>query len=520
MNPVESFSNCPAQLPITVQSSPAQRSTSLIHQQSNVQNDVVEDRFSLPNPLAPNTSLSSGTCAPSITSAAGTIQQRIVINTSAPLAAGTQIILNNTRFVVPSQGLGPGSHVLIISGPAPPQVPPASAAGTSASAPPQVANHAIVTPQVLSQPPLRPSGVPAATSPFVACTPAVRPPLLATTNNILPSHPTGMPGQSSTSVSSKTIVSALPNISTARAGDLASTVVGTSGLSTVPALFSPMVTSAPASYNSQSPIWLAAGSAMQADAPSAILPAGTHLLSTPPLSATVPLSSPVKPVPALIASAAAPLAAGTPLHSSVTQHTVSVTAPDQGLKPPQSGVRMAAPSAAPSQTVLQAGQGHRVRKHAPVVMQMLLSGTPPTVAAPPIVNLVSRIQTLSVATVPPIGTTARTFETVPVGTTPSSSSDLVRTPAQPISSNNSTHPAVVSTDQTFDRTSTSGIQTSVASKLLISPDGAVLSTAQRQVSPAEVTTCSKPTGVLVVSSSSSSGTLNTHDSSLQHSWAK
>uniref|UniRef100_A0A3P8WI78 Bromo domain-containing protein n=1 Tax=Cynoglossus semilaevis TaxID=244447 RepID=A0A3P8WI78_CYNSE len=292
MNPVESFSNCPAQLPITVQSSPAQRSTSLIHQQSNVQNDVVEDRFSLPNPLAPNTSLSSGTCAPSITSAAGTIQQRIVINTSAPLAAGTQIILNNTRFVVPSQGLGPGSHVLIISGPAPPQVPPASAAGTSASAPPQVANH------------------------------------------------------------------------------------------------------------------------------------------------------------------------------------------------------------------------------------MLLSGTPPTVAAPPIVNLVSRIQTLPVATVPPIGTTARTFETVPVGTTPSSSSDLVRTPAQPISSNNSTHPAVVSTDQTFDRTSTSGIQTSVASKLLISPDGAVLSTAQRQVSPAEVTTCSKPTGVLVVSSSSSSGTLNTHDSSLQHSWAK
>ncbi|KAL2099605.1 hypothetical protein ACEWY4_003999 [Coilia grayii] len=42
-------------------------------------------------------------------------QQKIVINTSAPLAPGTQILINNARFVVPAQGLGPGSHVLLIS---------------------------------------------------------------------------------------------------------------------------------------------------------------------------------------------------------------------------------------------------------------------------------------------------------------------------------------------------------------------------------------------------------------------
>uniref|UniRef100_A0A2D4N626 Uncharacterized protein n=1 Tax=Micrurus spixii TaxID=129469 RepID=A0A2D4N626_9SAUR len=43
------------------------------------------------------------------------IQQKIIINTCTPLAPGTQIMINGTRFVVPSQGLGAGSHVLLIS---------------------------------------------------------------------------------------------------------------------------------------------------------------------------------------------------------------------------------------------------------------------------------------------------------------------------------------------------------------------------------------------------------------------
>uniref|UniRef100_W5MV97 Bromodomain containing 10 n=1 Tax=Lepisosteus oculatus TaxID=7918 RepID=W5MV97_LEPOC len=52
------------------------------------------------------------------------VQQKIVINTTTPLAPGTQIVINNTRFIVPSHGLGPGSHVLLISNP-----------GTSATGP-------------------------------------------------------------------------------------------------------------------------------------------------------------------------------------------------------------------------------------------------------------------------------------------------------------------------------------------------------------------------------------------------
>ncbi|XP_021564370.1 uncharacterized protein KIAA2026 homolog [Carlito syrichta] len=60
--------------------------------------------------------------APSnVTSPAGSqfsepcVQQKIVISTSTPLAPGTHIMINGTRFIVPPQGLGAGSHVLLIS---------------------------------------------------------------------------------------------------------------------------------------------------------------------------------------------------------------------------------------------------------------------------------------------------------------------------------------------------------------------------------------------------------------------
>ncbi|XP_043923129.1 uncharacterized protein KIAA2026 homolog [Protopterus annectens] len=43
------------------------------------------------------------------------LQQKIVLNTSTRLAPGTHIMINNTRFVVPTPGLGAGSHILFIS---------------------------------------------------------------------------------------------------------------------------------------------------------------------------------------------------------------------------------------------------------------------------------------------------------------------------------------------------------------------------------------------------------------------
>ncbi|GAA6217114.1 uncharacterized protein KIAA2026 homolog [Lates japonicus] len=163
-------------------------------------------------------------------------------------------------------------------------------------------------------------------------------------------------------------------------------------------------------------------------------------------------------------------------------------------------------------------------------MQPVLAGTRtqvlPTVAVPPIVSAVSRMQTLPIATVPPIGSTVNTFETAPVVTSPPSSSTVIITPAQPIPSlktNSTIHPPVILTSQAFGKhslqTSALGIHTNVASKLLISPDGAVLSTAQCQVNTAELTACPKPLDALVVSPNSSTGALHTHDSSLPPSQA-
>ena len=186
---------------------------------------------------------------------------------------------------------------------------------------------------------------------------------------------------------------------------------------------------------------------------------------------------------------------------------------------------MAAPSTALSQALLHTGISNTcIRKQVPALMQPVLAGTRtqvlPTVAVPPTVSTVSRMQTLPVATVPPIGSTVNTYETALVGTTPPSSSTVIITSAQPITSvktNATIHPPVFLTNQALGKhslqTSALGFHTNVASKLLISPDGAVLSTAQCQVNPTELTACPKPLDALLVSPNSSRGALLTHDSS-------
>uniref|UniRef100_A0A667YGI3 Bromo domain-containing protein n=1 Tax=Myripristis murdjan TaxID=586833 RepID=A0A667YGI3_9TELE len=142
-------SNPSAQITTTAQSSPAQTTTpTQVHQSPNFQSStgtepapvISSSHLTATNTRTPASLVKpasvAGTTNPLSTttsSCTGTVQQRIVINTTTPLAAGTQILLNNTRFVVPPQGLGPGSHVLIISSPAP-QVPSTSATTTTAAA--------------------------------------------------------------------------------------------------------------------------------------------------------------------------------------------------------------------------------------------------------------------------------------------------------------------------------------------------------------------------------------------------
>uniref|UniRef100_UPI0037E9199C uncharacterized bromodomain-containing protein 10 n=1 Tax=Semicossyphus pulcher TaxID=241346 RepID=UPI0037E9199C len=537
MHPKILSSNSTAQVTPTVQSSPSQTSTpSVVCQPSS---------FQLNKTQAPNSSLTT-TNIPITTSATGTIQQRIVINTSTPLAAGTQILLNNARFVVPPQGLGSGSHVLIISSPTPQQVPTASATSTVASVPPPGASPVTLAPRApgLPQSLARLPGVPAVNSPFVACTSAVGPSLLATTPNVTPVR---LKSLGAAFVPSKTnVVSALPRLPAAQVGNFASPPVGTPTLvSSPPRLVSvpvsPVVTTAPVLDAALATIRLTAGTPARAECLSTISPtvAPTFSRLSAPLSSfpllpspsAVSLPSPVKTVPATLSSAAAPEGA-LALHSSVpTQQMVSGTTTGPGIQPQHTGAGLAAHSTSLTQALVHTGLGNTtLKKTVPAVMQPVLAGMRtqvlPTVAVPPIVSAMSRMQTLPIATVPPIGSTVNTFETPPVVTAPSSSSTVIISPAQPITSlnpNNSINPPVVLTNQALGKhslqTSTLGMHTSVASKLLISPDGAVLSTVQCQVNPAELTTCPKPLDALAVSPNSSTGALHTHDSSLQTSQA-
>ncbi|XP_029372369.1 uncharacterized protein KIAA2026 isoform X2 [Echeneis naucrates] len=545
----EHFSTSPAQVTTTMQSNQAQTSTSIqLQQHSKIQSATYAENTSfLSTQLSLNktcTCISSPTTTstPFTTSATGTIQQRIVINTSTPLVAGTQILLNSTRFVVPPQGLGPGSHVLIITSPAPQQVPTTSAADTGVSLPLHGVSHVTAAPRapVLPQSPRRLSGVPAASSPFVACTPAVGPSLLAPTPSITPVQLTGTPGLGTTLLPSKTnVVSALPRLPSVQAGPFASYPARTPTLSP---LLSPVGTNAPAFGSALAAIRFTAGTPSQTECSSTILPAVAHplpRLSAPlsslpvlPTLSAVSMPSPATPVPTPFSSAAVSLVAGTPLHSALpAQQVVSVTTPGPSIQAQQTAVRSVTPSTSLPQALLHGGLAHTsVKKQVPAAIQSVLAGARtqvlPTVAVPPIVSTVSRMQTLPIATVPPIGSTVNTFESALVVTTSPSNSTVIITPAQPITSlkiNDTIHPPVVLTNQALGKhslqTSPLGMHSNVASKLLISPDGAVLSTAQCQVNPAELNVCPKPLDALVVPTNSSTGAQYTHDSSLQPSQA-
>ncbi|XP_041825133.1 uncharacterized protein KIAA2026 [Melanotaenia boesemani] len=533
----------PAQVTTALRSSQAQTPTPCLDSKpSYLKSGIREERDSLLSSYQLACNKTQIPFSSPTTSTTDTVQQRIVINTSTPLTAGTQILLNNARFVVPPQGLGPGSHVLIISSPAP-QVPSASPTSTGASVP---LNQANVTPwaTVLPQSSARLPGVSAVSSPFVACTPAIEPPLLATTPHVTPFRLTGTPSLGSAAIPSKTnVVSALPRLPPAHAGNFALPTVTTSTmgsspprLGSVPALVSPVITGAPIVSSSQSTIRLAACTATQTECSSTKSPAVAASLSKlfqsisslPIMPSTPALRSPLIAVPASLSSAAASVVSDTPaFHCSLpAQQVVAVTTLASSIQPQQAIVRVAAPSSVHPKGLVHTGPGNVSNKKQVPVVQPVLAGTRtqvlPTVAVPPIVSVLSRTQTLPIATVPPTGSTISTFETPPVTSASPSSNPVITSPAQPITSlmsKKNIHPPVILTNQALGKhlaqTSALGMHTNVTSKLLISPDGAILNTVQCQVNPAELNAGPKPLDVLAISSSNSTGPLVMHDSTLQ-----
>lgn len=491
----------PAQVTNTVQNVPGLTPTSTLLSQPSPVTGMFKETSSF-SPISVSPAATTNTQFS--TSSTGTIQQRIVINTSTPLAAGTQILFNNARFVVPPQGLGPGSHVLIISSTAPQQVPPASMTSTGATVPPQRATHDNTAPQAPGSPhsPVRLPTAPAASYPFVACAATVAPPRSITADCM---GSAVSPGKTN--------------------GNFAPLPVCTPALFSFPSrlgapgLIPPAVNSVPVANPALANKMLAAGTPAQAECS----PLVAHSLSmtSAPVSSLPVVSSPLVPTCSVIAR--------TPslLSSLPAQQGATVTTPGPVMQPQQ---RQAAAS---SIHPLSHGPLHirldnaSVKNLGPAVIQTMLAGTktqvPSTVAIPSIPTGASRMQTLPIATVPPVGSIVHTFETAPLVAAPSSNSTILMTSAQPLTAlkTNLTHAPGLNNQALHSlETSSKGIHANVASRLLISPDRAVLNTVQCQSSTAELTACSGTKDSRVVFHNSSTGELRTHGSDLQPSQAE
>ncbi|XP_032425422.1 uncharacterized protein KIAA2026 [Xiphophorus hellerii] len=511
--------SCPAQ--VTTTNYPAQTSTAFLDQKPL----HIKSGRSEAGPPSCNKTLPLLSSAPTTfsTSTSGPVTQRIILNTSTHLTAGTQIVLNNACFIVPPQGLGPGSHVLLISNSAP-QVPAATSTGSEAFLPPKGSSPIIVSPQapVLPQSAVRLPSMATVGSPFVACTGQS---LLAGTPHVTPFRLTGTPGLGSSVIPSKTnVVSALPRLSPAHGCNFGLPPVCTSTLisspprlASVPILASPVKTTAPSLRSGLTTIRVTGGSATPTNISSTISTSLSRLsgplssLPGLPSSSTGALHYPVTPFPAA-------------LHCSPSGHQVDAPATlGSVIRSEQTAVKVATSSTAQPQGLVQAASGKMPLKTMLPVVQSALSGARtqelPTVAVPPILSTGTRTQALPIATVPPIGSTICTFEMASAASAPPVSITLTSTPPDTsLMTKSSITPPVILTNQAFR---TNSVQTSLSmhanlpSKLLTSTDDAVLSTDQCQVNQPEKTVCPKAQDALVVAPNSSGGVLRTHDSTLQ-----
>ncbi|XP_029564402.1 uncharacterized protein KIAA2026 isoform X3 [Salmo trutta] len=380
------------------------------------------------SPTAPISTQQSSPVQPAgntnpVSSTTTTLQQKIVINTTATLAGGTQILLNNTRFVVPPQGLGPGQHVLIISSPAVPVAAP---------------SPRIVIPTTgVPQGPMLPGLALPAQSPRMARPPGTHQPQQAALRSPTLAAP-----------STVKVGPSLPVSFTVPRQMVA-----------VRAPLSPTSTTASSPQVSH---WL--------PAPATIHTGLAHVVAAPHLTQPEGMggfslsSVPGSPSAAQMAGVPQSPSKQLPLHTALGVNTP--------LKAQQLMSFMQPMGVVSTRT------------------QVL-----PAVAVPPIGSTVSRMQTLPVATIPSIRSAFSSKQASPVATVPPSNCTIIMTPAQPIrtvmSAETIRMPTVLSNPQQQQilglgkpplqplQAPASAVQTtSPTTKLLVSPDGAVLNLAR------------------------------------------
>uniref|UniRef100_A0A673YB91 Bromodomain containing 10 n=1 Tax=Salmo trutta TaxID=8032 RepID=A0A673YB91_SALTR len=364
----------------------------------------------------------AGNTNPVTSTTTTTVQQKIVINTPAPLAGGTQILLNNTRFVVPPQGLGPGQHVLIISSPAVPVAAPSHRGASPTTSVPQG--------------PTLPGLPTPAQGPRMATQPRTHQPQQAALRSLTLAAP-----------SAEKVGPSLPVSFT------------------VPR--QTMEIRAPLSVTS------------------------TTINGSPPVLHRLP-------APATILTGLANVVAAPPLTQPEGMGGLSLSSVPASSSAAQTAEVLQSPT---KQLHLNTGLGIN---YAPLTTQQITSFVQPigavstrmqvlpTVAVPPIWSTFSRMQSLPVVTVPPLGG-AFGSKTSPVATVPPSNSTVIMTPAQPVrtvmSAETIRMPIVLSNPwqqqilglgkcplQASQMPASAVQTTSPTTKLLVSPDGAVLNT--------------------------------------------
>ncbi|XP_018610981.1 uncharacterized protein KIAA2026 [Scleropages formosus] len=378
------------------------------------------------------------------------IQQKIVINTTTPLSPGSHIVINNTRFIVPAQGLGPGSHMLLISSPVVPLPGPQGTNPTAASQK-DSEKQGFAVPSVQS-----PRKSPPTTKPL---SPAKRHPLPTTVK-----------------VTSSYACLVAPQMN----------AVG----STVRAPLSTSNTTSAAQVS--------------------------QILAVPPTTCQG-LPNPLSPPSVLSAEGKDMLGMPVPaIGNQMKDSSVTIS------QRPLSLLSTAKPANIPGGLSSAVSRAHLTSAVPPVGAVISQTQVLPAAAVPPIGGTISRIQSLPVATVLPIGSAFSRRQASPIAAVPPSNSTVLIAPGQSVrTARNESNMSVSHTNltqvlskPTLQVTGPAVLANSSSTKLLVSPDGAILN-AIRSPALSTPTLESKTLATAVVTSSSSTGSmlpsLKTHE---------
>ncbi len=415
-----------------------------------------------------------------------------MINTTAPLAPGTQLLINNTRFVVPSQGLAPGSHVLLISNSCPGGMQGSSSPvgsqrlqGPSPAGPQSLLGSNPVGSQRFQGPSsASPGGL---QGPSPAGPQRLQGPSPASPQRLQGPNPTASRGPQGPSLASPGGLQVLSPASTVSRGP------NTSATHTVPSVVQ--------------------GVRLVTPFRQPLAKVGPSDQLRQQLSTRTPLNVSGPTALSQVAQALRPGVSPDIVRLPIFQTSnVSVTA-SQGTTgcPKETSLSQGGLLSTTSPVLLQ-GRPSQTQV-APVVLpaKAVIPRHSPMVTVPPMSSTISRMQKLPVATVPPIGGANNASPATPIATVPPSMSTVIMTPCPPI---RAVQPGTIGKPvilpQQSQGQSTVPVQVPTSAKLLLSPDGAVLNIIQAS----SLQVLAKPMAAQVVSSSSSSVTvpiLNTSD---------